>query len=67
MSRQTNVRKQRGGAVGRGPSRYVVRLTGCLERHEAEALQVEIKALAKQHGLVIRDITVRRGASEGSA
>jgi len=42
---------------------YVLRLTGPLERHEVEALHIEIRALAKRHRLVIGGISVRRGTS----
>ena len=44
---------------GSGQS-YRVALTGPLDRHEREALQVEIRVLAKRHGVTIRDISVGR-------
>jgi hypothetical protein len=46
---------------------YVVQLTGPLDRHEAEALQIEIRALAKRHRLAIGDISVRRVTTGRSA
>jgi hypothetical protein len=46
---------------------YFIRKTGPLDRHEAEALQIEIKALARQHGLMIDGITMRRPARDGGS
>ena len=46
---------------------YRVRLTGRLDRHEAEELQVELRALAKRHGLAVGNISVRRVPDERSA
>ena len=54
-------------AARRSSKGYVIELTGPLDRHEAEVLQVEIKALAKRHRLMIDDITVRRPVADGSA
>ena len=57
----------RGGAARRPFKGYVIELTGALDRHEAEALQLEIRALAKRHRLVIDAITTRRPVIDGSA
>jgi len=50
----------------RPTSAYRIVLAGALDRHETEALQIEIKTLAKRHGLTIDDISVRRPAVSGS-
>jgi hypothetical protein len=52
----------------RPPARdgYRVHLTGRLDRHEAEELQVELRALAKRHGLAVGDISVRRATDDRS-
>lgn len=60
-------RRVRAEVERRASTRYVIRMTGPLERHEAEALQIEIKALAKQHGLMIDGITMRRPARDGGS
>jgi hypothetical protein len=53
--------KPRGPSGGRPPRPgYVIQLTGRFDRHESEALQVEIRTLAKRHGLAIDHISVRR-------
>lgn len=46
---------------------YIIQVTGRLDRHEAEALQVEIRTLAKRHRLAIDHISVRRVTTGGSA
>lgn len=64
--------------IARGPVRastarrppgagYRIELTGALGRHETEALQIELRALAKRHGLVIEGMSVRRLSPGGSA
>jgi hypothetical protein len=57
----------RRSAARRPVQGYAIRLSGPLDRHEMEALKLEIRALAKRHRLVIDDITVRRPAAGGSA
>jgi hypothetical protein len=60
--------KPRRPSGGRPPrAGCVLRLTGRLDRHESEALQVEIRTLAKRHGLAIDHISVRRVTSGRSA
>jgi homoserine dehydrogenase len=44
---------------------YVIKLIGRFDRHEAEALRVEIKVLAKRHRLAISDVDVRRVTASG--
>ena len=60
-------REGAGGSTRRPSERYRIELTGPLDRHETEALQLEIRALAKRHGLTIGDIGARRPLAFGSA
>jgi hypothetical protein len=59
-------RESAGGSVGPPGETYRIEVTGRLDRHETEALQLEIRALAKRHGLTVRDISVRRPLASGS-
>jgi hypothetical protein len=60
--------KIRTPAARRRPRKgHVIQVTGRLDRHQAEALQVEIKALAKRYRLSIDHISVRRVTTDGSA
>ena len=58
---KTKTTQPSAGASTRRPvERYRIELSGALDRHETEALQLEIRVLAKRHGLTIRDVSVRR-------
>jgi len=64
---KTKTTQQSAGRNTRRPSaRYRIELSGPLDRHETEALQLEIRALAKRHGLTIGDFSVRRPFASGS-
>jgi hypothetical protein len=45
---------------------HVIQVTGRLDRHETEALQVEIRTLAKRYRLSIGHISVRRVTTDSS-
>lgn len=60
MEVSRGARPRAARAVTRSREGYVIRLTGPLDRHEAEALQVEIRALARRHRLAIGEISVRK-------
>jgi len=64
---RTKTPQRSAGHDTRRPSaRYRIALSGPLDRHETEALQLEIRALAKRHGLMIGDFSVRRLLTSGS-
>ncbi len=65
MNTTNSSRGSDGGRARKSRWTYRVALSGPLDRHETEALQVEIKALAKRHGVTIGNISAA-GASSSS-
>ncbi len=45
---------------------YRIELAGTLDRHALEALQLEIRRLAKLHGVEVKQLEVKRKAKSSS-
>jgi type IV pilus biogenesis protein CpaD/CtpE len=55
------VKKESGGEVRR------IEISGELDRHAAEALQLELRRLARRHGIDVREARVEKLDEETSA